>query len=66
MAESFIANSPTAIERVKHAITQGSKVSLDQGLVIEAEAWTTNLSSPNRREGLAAFLEKRKPEFTVD
>lgn len=66
MAESFLANSPTAIERVKHAITQGMRVSLDQGLVIEAEAWTTNLSSPNRVEGLSAFLEKRKPDFTVD
>jgi enoyl-CoA hydratase len=66
MAESFLANSPTAIERVKHAITQGLRVPLDQGLVIEAEAWTTNLSSPNRTEGLSAFLEKRKPEFRVD
>jgi enoyl-CoA hydratase/carnithine racemase len=66
MAESFIANSPTAIERVKHAITQGTRVSLDQGLVIEAEAWLANLASPNRVEGLSAFLEKRKPEFKVD
>lgn len=66
MADSFIANSPTAIERVKVAITQGLRVSLDQGLAIEAEAWLANLSSPNRVEGLSAFLEKRKPDFKVD
>lgn len=66
LAEAILSSSPTAVERSKQAITQGSRVSLDQGLVIEAEAWLANLASPNRREGLSAFLEKRKPEFTVD
>lgn len=66
MAESFLANSPTAIQRAKVAVTQGTRVSLDQGLAIEAEAWIANLGSPNRVEGLSAFLEKRKPEFKVD
>lgn len=66
MAESFLANSPTAIRRVKVAVNQGTRVSLDQGLAIEAEAWIANLGSPNRVEGLSAFLEKRKPEFRVD
>lgn len=66
LAESILAVSPTAVQRSKQAITQGTRVSLDQGLVIEAEAWLANLASPNRREGLSAFLEKRKPDFSVD
>ena len=66
LAESMLGSSPTAIQRAKVAITQGSRVSLDQGLAIEAEAWLANLASPNRVEGLSAFLEKRKPEFKVD
>lgn len=66
LAGEILANSPTAVTQAKRAITQGSRASLDQGLVIEAEAWLANLASPNRVEGLSAFLEKRKPEFRVD
>jgi enoyl-CoA hydratase len=66
LARAVIKNSPTAIRRVKQAMTQGVRVPLDQGLVIEAEAWVANLASPNRVEGLAAFLEKREPSFVED
>ena len=66
LAREIIRSSPTAVSQAKRALTQGARVSLDQGLVIEAEAWLANLSSPNRAEGLSAFLEKRKPHFTVD
>ena len=66
LAEDVLESSPTAVTQAKRAITQGSRASLDQGLVIEAEAWLANLASPNRVEGLSAFLEKRKPEFRVD
>lgn len=63
LANAILANAPMAVMRAKRAITEGSRVSLDQGLVIEAEAWLANLASPDRVEGLSAFLEKRKPRF---
>jgi enoyl-CoA hydratase len=66
LAEEILAVSPSAVRESKVALTQGAKVSLDQGLVIEAEAWLANLSSPNRVEGLTAFLEKREPRFSAD
>jgi len=66
LAGEILAASPTAVQRAKVALTQGSRVPLDQGLAIEAEAWLANLSSPNRVEGLSAFLEKRPPTFRVD
>jgi len=52
------------VSHAKHALVHGSRASLDQGLVLEAEAWLANLSSPNRVEGLSAFIEKREPRFT--
>ena len=66
LATEVLKSSPTAVSQSKRALVQGSRASLDQGLVIEAEAWLANLSSPNRVEGLSAFLEKREPRFTTD
>jgi enoyl-CoA hydratase len=64
LAGEVTKSSPSGVAQAKRAIVHGSRVSLDQGLVIEAEAWLANLSSPNRVEGLSAFLEKREPRFT--
>ena len=66
LASEVVKSSPTAVSQSKRALVHGARVSLDQGLVIEAEAWLANLSSPNRVEGLSAFLEKREPRFTND
>jgi enoyl-CoA hydratase/carnithine racemase len=66
LAAAVTKSSPTGVSQSKRALVHGSRVSLDQGLVIEAEAWLANLSSPNRVEGLSAFLEKREPRFTAE
>jgi enoyl-CoA hydratase/carnithine racemase len=63
LAQAVLDNAPMAVRRAKRAITEGMRVSLDQGLVIEAESWLANLASPDRVEGLSAFLEKRPPSF---
>jgi hypothetical protein len=39
----------------------GRGVSLETGLDVEDAAWRTAAASPDRREGIAAFAEKRKP-----
>ena len=41
----------------------GADLSLDQGLVVEAEAWLVNFCSADRVEGLRAFVEKRRPAY---
>ena len=38
-------------------------VSLEAGLDIEDAAWRTAALSADRREGIAAFVEKRKPDW---
>jgi enoyl-CoA hydratase/carnithine racemase len=45
----------------KRALRHGWGVSLEAGLDVEDAAWRTAAASPDRREGIAAFAEKRKP-----
>jgi enoyl-CoA hydratase len=66
LAGQVLSSSPTAVQHAKRALVQGARVSLDQGLTIEAEAWLGNLASANRKEGLTAFLEKRPPKYVVE
>lgn len=63
LAAKILAASPIGVRQAKKAIHEGLQVSLDQGLAIEAEAWLVNFATEDRREGLGAFLEKRKPQF---
>ncbi len=59
-------NSFLAVRQAKKAIDEGADLSLDQGLVVEAEAWLVNFCSADRVEGLRAFVEKPRPVSTMD
>jgi enoyl-CoA hydratase len=63
MAAAICRNSPIAVRQAKKAIDEGADLSLDQGLVVEAEAWLVNFCSTDRVEGLSAFVEKRRPAW---
>jgi enoyl-CoA hydratase len=55
--------SSLAVRQAKKAIDEGADLGLDQGLTVEAEAWMVNFCSPDRVEGLRAFIEKRRPAW---
>ncbi|MFC7730263.1 enoyl-CoA hydratase/isomerase family protein [Actinomadura keratinilytica] len=63
IAATIAANSPTAVRAAKRAMRLGSGVGLEAGLDIEENAWRSVAFSPDRREGIAAFNEKRKPNW---
>ncbi|NVI89195.1 enoyl-CoA hydratase/isomerase family protein [Actinomadura sp. BRA 177] len=63
LAGVIAQNSPIAVRAAKRALRQGAGVSLDAGLDLEENAWRTAAMSPDRREGIAAFTEKRKPNW---
>lgn len=63
LAGALMRNSFLAIRQAKKAIDEGAELSLDQGLVVEAEAWLVNFCSADRVEGLRAFVEKRRPVY---
>ncbi|MCD9121101.1 enoyl-CoA hydratase/isomerase family protein [Cupriavidus sp. UGS-1] len=63
MAGRMAANAPLALRYVKHAIDLGMQVGIDAGLEYERYAAALVVSSEDRREGMRAFIEKRKPVF---
>src|SRR5437764_783639 len=63
LAGLIARNSPVAVRAAKQAIRQGSGTALAAGLDIEDAAWRTAAFSGDRREGIAAFNEKREPRW---
>src|SRR5438309_5657181 len=58
------ATGPTfAIGRIKQAAVQGYGMRLDEGLKLEREALIRLFGSEDAREGVTAFVEKRKPNY---
>ena len=63
LAHSIAAKSPLALRQAKQALQQAFEVPLGSGLEFERKAFVMLAGSEDRREGIDAFLEKRKPEF---
>ncbi|TXK90525.1 enoyl-CoA hydratase, partial [Parageobacillus sp. SY1] len=63
LAHEMMQNGPIALQQAKYAIQQGMNVDLQTGLAIEAKAYELTIPTKDRLEALAAFSEKRKPQF---
>ena len=63
LAERISRNGPVAVRAAKEAIDKGCELSLEEGLEFEAECYSKTLETSDRIEALAAFAEKRKPEY---
>jgi enoyl-CoA hydratase/carnithine racemase len=64
IAEEIMKNSPFAVRQAKWAIDHGADLAFEDGLAREHEAYMRAIASDDRREGIAAFNEKRRPQFT--
>jgi len=56
-------NAPIAVRQAKHAIHFGLQMDLASGMMLEIEAYNRMVPTEDRREGVRAFNEKRKPQF---
>jgi enoyl-CoA hydratase/carnithine racemase len=63
LAARIARNSPVAVRAAKRSLRAGAGVDLAAGLDIEDAAWRTAAFSGDRREGIAAFNEKRDPAW---
>lgn len=63
MAERISVNAPIAIAQAKFAIDKGFDLDLQTGLALEEKAYQALIATKDRKEGLLAFKEKRKPSF---
>jgi enoyl-CoA hydratase/carnithine racemase len=64
MGERIAANGPLAVRYAKEAIRATLELPLKAGLEYESALSLLMLGSDDRREGIAAFREKRTPNWT--
>jgi enoyl-CoA hydratase len=64
LASKILANSRTAVRYSLQAIQEGLDQPLEQGLFLESVLFGLCFSTPDRKEGMGAFLEKRPAQFT--
>lgn len=63
LAKKIAARSPVAVRAAIEAINSGSDMPLEEGQVLEATLFGLLCASEDMKEGMAAFLEKRQPNF---
>lgn len=63
LCEKLLSKGAVALRMVKEAIEGGYDQDLDAALEIEAKSWSVCFTTEDYAEGVAAFLEKRKPNF---
>lgn len=63
LAESLAARAPLAVRSAKQAVNQTFEGSLSEGLSEERDLFYHLFATEDQKEGMKAFLEKRKPEW---
>lgn len=64
LARELAIKSPIAMGLAKTSVDYGANVDLPSGLLFEQKMWSTLFSTEDQKEGMNAFLEKRKPNYT--
>lgn len=63
LAGKIAANAPLAVRWANSALKRGREVDIDSGIAIEADLFGMCFATEDQKEGMGAFLERRKAEF---
>jgi enoyl-CoA hydratase/carnithine racemase len=63
MAAQIAELAPLAVQQTKESVLRGMDASLETGLTLETRTLQMLFASQDQKEGMAAFIEKRKPKF---
>jgi enoyl-CoA hydratase/carnithine racemase len=63
MAQEMASKAPIALRYTKEAISKGMEMTLEQGLLLEADLYLLLHTTKDRTEGIQAFREKKIPKF---
>jgi enoyl-CoA hydratase/carnithine racemase len=63
LAESIASKGQVAVRAIMEAVMDGVRMPLEDGLRLESNCFGRVAESEDKEEGIAAFLEKRKPQF---
>ncbi len=64
LGEAIAAKSQPVVQMAKDAVNAAFETSLAEGLKVERRLFYATFATEDRREGMAAFTEKRSPNFT--
>ncbi len=62
-ASVIASNAPLSTRQIKHSVSYGLNMDLGSALMFEIEVYNRLVPTEDRREGVRAFNEKRKPDF---
>ena len=65
MAQKILANAPIAISLAKQSIGEGYDLDADAAIALENDLFGQCFATADQKEGMDAFLNKRKAEFTA-
>ncbi|XP_064415888.1 enoyl-CoA hydratase domain-containing protein 2, mitochondrial [Latimeria chalumnae] len=63
LAKEVLPQAPVAVKMAKEAINRGIEVDIATGMAIEEMCYARVIPTKDRLEGMAAFMEKRLPQF---
>ena len=63
LAKQIAAMSPVAVQLAKESVNRAYETHLDEGLHFERKNFYMTFASDDQKEGMQAFIEKRKPDF---
>ena len=63
LAGEIAALSPIAVQLAKEAVNRSFETQLDEGLAFERKNFYLTFASADQKEGMSAFIEKRKPVY---
>ncbi|HEX9459538.1 MAG TPA: enoyl-CoA hydratase [Thermoanaerobaculia bacterium] len=63
LAKNIASMPPLAVIQIKEAVLAGQDASLETAMMLERKAFQLLFATSDQKEGMRAFLEKRKPEF---
>lgn len=63
MGKTIASKGQVAVRNAKAAIDRGIETDIDNGVAIENERFAACFESVDQKEGMTAFIEKRKPNF---
>jgi len=64
LAEEIASRAPLAVRAAKKMINQTYERTLAEGLTVEKQEFYNLFATEDQKEGMKAFVEKRKPEWT--
>lgn len=65
MATKIARNAQVAVRNAKEAINRGMQTDIDTAMLIEEGLFSLCFATEDQKEGMEAFLEKRKPEYKL-